>query len=85
MLSKSHIELSHFDIMEDEEDEEKMEVDKDPVIQVLGGHRWLLEQLPALPQFGDVRANVCTSLRKVSSLHLQGSHSNLDSLKNPGI
>ncbi len=56
VLSKSHIQEDPLC--------ESMDVDANPATNILTSHEWLLEQLPALPQFSAVRSQVCIILRQ---------------------
>ena len=46
--------------------EPAMEVDKHPASAVLPKYKWLLEELPPLPQFDTVCRDVCAILRQVT-------------------
>ena len=45
--------------------EEPMEVDENPSVTAIPTHKWLLEQLPSLPQFTAVKPQACAALRQV--------------------
>ena len=58
VLARDHI---------DEEDS-PMEVEEIPAVTVIPSHRWLLEQLPSLPQFDAIKQATCATLRSVGHL-----------------
>ena len=54
--------LSKSQTTRDSESDEKMEVDPDSGDTT---HAWLLEHLPALPLFDEVKGQACLALRQV--------------------
>ncbi len=61
VLARSHL--------DSDSEDEPIEIDDDDVdvaVRVLPQHRWLLEQLPKLPQFNATKKQACSILRQVS-------------------
>ena len=45
--------------------DEPMDLDDNPAAAVIPSHKWLLEQLPFIPQFSAVKPQACAALRQV--------------------